>query len=137
MRLGGPVALHPLQEAHLPEVEDGPGQLQGLAQRDQVLGEEDVGRAAEEHPQVGDVAFAEVVQRRVRDLREVLVEVVEEGPGLGGEDIGPGRVAHGADGLLAGGDHGIEDLLQLLAGAGEEGLAEHADGTFRRGWIGN
>ena len=122
VRLRRPLQAERLDIGHLAQAQDGPRQLDRLFERNQVLGEEDVRLPAEEHPEVGDVLLSKVVERRIGDLREVLVEVVVERARLAREDVRPRRVAHRANRLLALPDHREEHQVQLLLREREEVL---------------
>ena len=73
----------------------------------------------------GDQLLADGVERRVRDLGEQLVEVVEEQPGAVRQH-GDRRVgAHRAERLDAGARHRLDEDLELLGGVAERLLALH------------
>ena len=94
------------------------------------VGQEQVGLRADAGLQRGDELLADRVQRRVRDLREELREVVEEQPRAAGEH-GDGRVgAHRADRLGTGARHRRDEDAQLLLGVAE-GLLTTEDRLVR------
>ena len=97
--------------AHLDEA----GVLGGLG--------EDVGLVAHVGHQAHHRDLADGVDRRVGHLREALLEVVKEEPGLLGEDGEGGIVAHRADRFLAVGRHRLEEGGDVLAAVAEAGLA--------------
>ena len=66
--------------------------------------------------------LAEVVDRRVRDLREALLEVVEHRSGPGGDGRERHVVAHREGRLLGVGGHGLEHHRHLLPGDAERDL---------------
>ena len=88
---------------------------------------EDVALGADDAGQRGHDLLADGVQRRVRDLREELGEVVEDHARSRRED-GDRRVgAHRADRLGSGAGHRLDDDAQLLLGVAE-GLLPPRDG---------
>ena len=93
------------------------------------------GRADEGH-QRHDQLFADGVDGRVGDLGEELLEVPVEQLRMLGEH-GQGLVgAHRAHRLVAGGGHGVEDVLEVFSGVAEVALALE-EGGWRRGWPGS
>ena len=84
---------------------------------------EDVALAPHEGDEAHHQLLADGVDRRVGDLGEELVEVVEQAPRLLGEHGQGGVVAHGADGLLAVLDHRRHEDPQVLEGVAEDLLA--------------
>ena len=87
----------------------------------------------EQGAQRHDQALAQVVDRRVRDLREPLLQVVEDRAGSR-RDRGEGDVvAHREGRLLGVGGHGLEHHRHLLAGEPERDLlTEEVVATGRR-----
>ena len=80
----------------------------------------------------GDQLLADGVERRVGDLGEQLLEVVEQQAGAVGEH-GDRRVgAHRADRLGAGARHRREEDLELLGGVAEHPLVLHHRRVLRR-----
>ncbi|CAB4897173.1 unannotated protein [freshwater metagenome] len=76
----------------------------------------------------GDHFFADGIERRVRDLREQLLEVIEQQPGTIAEH-GQRRVgAHRPDRLGAGPGHRRNDDLELFVGVPEDLLAAQHTG---------
>ncbi len=74
--------------------------------------------------------FADRIDGRISNLREELLEVIEERLRLIGE-TGERRIgAHGADGLLAIGGHGSEDEADIFIGVAEGALAGQDAGGF-------
>jgi len=83
-----------------------------------VVGEQ-VGLGADRPSQRGDQFLADRVQRRVRDLREQLDEVVEEQARARGQHRDRRVRTHGAEGLDAGGRHRRHEDAQFLLGVPE------------------
>ena len=87
------------------------------------------GRFGEDVPDVADVGheghhelFADRVDRRVRDLREQLLEVVEEEARLPGKNRERGVVAHCPDGFVPRLGHRLQDEVEVFERVAEEGL---------------
>ncbi len=85
---------------------------------------EDIALVADVGGQTHDQFLADRVDRGIGDLREELFEVVVEELGTFGKDCQSGVVAHGADGLVSGLGHDLEDQFKILAGPAEKTLAE-------------
>jgi hypothetical protein len=100
----------------------------GLVHRDlpRVVGRlvEEVALRADARGQRHDDGLADRVDRRVRHLREELLEVGEQRGALVGEHGERGVVAHGADGLLALAGHGREQDAQVLLAPAERLLLD-------------
>src|SRR5690606_28234356 len=102
------------------------------------VGGEHVLLGAQGRGEAGDEFFADGVQGRVGDLREVLREVVEELAGPLGQHRDGGVGAHGADGFGSGAGHGGEQEAQLFFGVAEDPLVvgDVVDGGgFGRGQV--
>jgi hypothetical protein len=112
-RLLGPPRRRP-EPRQLIEVQDRRPNVDRRPGRDQRLGGKDVGPSSQIGAQLGDDPLPQVIQRWVGDLREALIEVVEQGARLGGEHRDPRGVPHRSDRLLAGLDHRDQDLVDLL-----------------------
>ena len=83
---------------------------------------EDVAAIADVRHERHDELFADRVDRRVRDLREELVEEVEERPARVRAAGERGVVAHRADGLLAVAGHRLQDEFEVFGRVAEEPL---------------
>mmetsp|Transcript_20954 Transcript_20954/g.80705 ORF Transcript_20954/g.80705 Transcript_20954/m.80705 type:complete len:801 (-) Transcript_20954:283-2685(-) len=105
--------LDATQPRHVVEVEDGLADLQPHRRVDRVDVQQ-VGLGADEAVQRHHDVFADRVDRRVRDLREQLLEVVVERLVLAGEHRQGRVVAHRADAFLAIGGHRGEQELDVL-----------------------
>ena len=118
LELGRGATLDLAQPRHVGEVED---RLRDLEPHRRVDGVdvEQVGLRADERHQRHHDRLADRIDRRVRDLREQLLEVVVERLVLVGEH-GEGRiVAHRADAFLAGLGHRAHQELDVFLGVAE------------------
>jgi hypothetical protein len=102
--------------------EDRLADLQALAARG-ALEIEDVGTRPDEGHEAHHELLADRVDRRVRDLGEVLLEIGVEELRLVGERRDRRVRAHGAHRLLARDGHGLHEELQVLLGIAEGLLA--------------
>ncbi len=75
--------------------------------------------------QAGDDLLADGVQRRVGDLREELLEVVEQHPGTVGQHRDRGVGTHRAESLGTGAGHRRHQKIDLFVGVAEYLLAQH------------
>ena len=94
---------------------------------------EDVAVVADEGHERHDQLLADGVNRRVRHLREELVEIIEERARLFRAAGERGVVAHRADGFLAVTRHGLQDELQILVRVAKESLSPREVGRDFRG----
>ncbi len=93
--------------------EDGLAHFQPLAARG-AFEIEDVRARADERHEAHDELFADRVDRRVRDLREVLLEIGVEQLRLVGERRDRRVRTHRADRFLAGHRHGLHEQLEIF-----------------------
>ena len=94
-----------------------------------VLGQ-DVSQVLEAGLQAHGPGFTQGIDGRVGDLGEVLAEVVSQGARQAGQDGGRGVVAHGAHGLLAVANQGVQQQVQIFAAEAGGDLA--TDQRFAR-----
>ena len=98
---------------------------------------EDVGARADERDEAHHQLLADRIDRRVRDLREVLLEIGVQRLRFGGKRRDRRVRAHRADGFLAGLDHGREQEFPAFLGVAE-GLLAVDERDFAAGlrWLG-
>ncbi len=116
-----PVAVD--ERLHGPGIEEERGQLE------QARGARRLGEQRPARPKTGaqrhDEPLAQMVDRRVGDLREPLLEVVEHGARTGGDGGERHVVPHRERRLLGVGGHRLEHHGHLLAGETERHLLAH------------
>ena len=114
--------------------EDGLARLQALDRR-HALEVEQVRPRADDRDQAHHELLADRIDRRVRHLGEVLLEIGEQQLGLVGQGRDRRVVAHRADRLVAGGAHRRHQDLEVLLGVAEGLLAieQGQVGERRRG----
>ena len=122
LELGAGVRRDRTQAGHVGAVED---RLRDLEPHRRIDGVdvEQVGLRTDERHQRHDDRLADRIDRRVRDLREQLLEVVVERLVLVGEDGERRVVAHRADAFLAGLRHRAHQELDVFLGVAERLLA--------------
>ena len=82
-----------------------------------------------------DQLFADRVERRIRHLREELLEVVVQQPGFVGQDRQRCVGTHRTNRLFAGASHRLEQLLDVLARVAERLLATQHGLVIRLGQV--